>query len=169
MLCETAIMDDPIFLKEGTVIKDALKILENKKIRAAPVISEDNIYLGMFGYIDVLSSLLPKSAQIEDGLDNLNFVVGGGLTLAEHLGSIISEPIENHMNKEFPVVYPDTPIFECIRLIVKNGGPIPVIEKDTKNLHGIISAKNAVFDVERILLEAERYGKFDDKDSVANS
>ena len=48
-------------------------------------------------------------------------------------------PVKRAINRDAPRTYADTPLIEAIRLLCRNHLTIPVVERDTERLIGIIS------------------------------
>jgi CBS domain-containing protein len=69
-----AMISQPISLKPDATVKDAVDLFIEKKIRGVPVVDDNNILLGTFTLRRFLSFLLPVSAQMEDGLESLDFL-----------------------------------------------------------------------------------------------
>ncbi len=153
MTCETVMMKKPVVAKMTDTLQDVLTILENKQIRALPVVDKDGKLVGMFGIPHILHSLLPVSARIEDGIRKLGFVMGAMPDIAEKLADILHESIETHMNTDTHVLHPDTATLECVRILVKYGSPIPVVERGTGKLVGLVTEQTIFSGIKAIMNE----------------
>ena len=65
MPCEDAMIKKVISLTPDMIVEDALHILEHEKIRTAPVISSNDILLGMFGFMSIMKQVLPVSCYYD--------------------------------------------------------------------------------------------------------
>ncbi|MEC7703604.1 MAG: CBS domain-containing protein, partial [Pseudomonadota bacterium] len=72
MPCRNAMITDVISCRPNDTVKDVMAVMEENKIRHVPVIDENNVLIGMFGYSHLLKDLLPVSVKMEDGLQRLN-------------------------------------------------------------------------------------------------
>lgn len=142
MTCENAMITQPIKVNMTDTVKDVLQLLEKHKIRAVPVVNNEDVLVGMFGIPHILYSLLPISARMEDGLRKLNFVMGAMPDIAEHLNDIMHDAIETHINKDTHVLHSDTSLMESVRILVKYGGPVPVVAKGTGKLEGLVTEQS---------------------------
>lgn len=144
MPCIEAMIKKVFTVNPDMTVGDVMKYLSENHIRAVPIIDGDKKLMGIFGLHKLVRDLLPGSAQVEDGLQRLDFVVGASPLIAERLAEIKKDPVSDHMATNIVVAYPDTPTMEGIRLIVKYGSPLPIIEKDSGVLMGIISEQSAL-------------------------
>lgn len=157
MPSENAIIQDVMTVRPFMVVEEALEYLEDRNVRAMPVVDDQNRLIGVFSLSLLLKSLLPVSVTMEDGLQQLDFVIGAGPGVAKRMRKVKKQKVEEVMAKEnIMVVHPATPIWEAIRMIAKYGSPLPVVEEDTGVLNGIISEQSALNDLHRILEELEK-------------
>lgn len=169
MPCRDAIVPNPILGHTGQSVQELLTILEENHIRTVPVVDDDNVMRGIFGFEQILKGLLPVSATMEDGLQTLDFVVGAAPGIAKRLRKLYPKKVEEVMKTDCPVVYPDTPSWEAVRLMVRYGSPIPVLEEETGAFIGIISEQSLLEDFKRIIKDMEDQGVFDRKDAEEQS
>ena len=85
MPCRNAMITDVISCKPDDTVEHVMSIMEENRIRHVPVIDENNVLLGMFGYSHLLNELLPVSVKMEDGLQRINFVIGASPGVAKRL------------------------------------------------------------------------------------
>lgn len=163
MPCKDAILENPVVGRQGQTVEDIMSMLEDKHIRSVPVVDENDKLLGIFGYDQILNQLLPVSARIEDGLQRLDFIVGAAPGVAKRLRKLYPLKVEDVLKKDCCVVYPQTPTWEAIRLLVKYGSPIPVVEEKSGIMIGIITEQSALADLKNILEEIEE----DEKESAS--
>lgn len=155
MPCETATLTDVYTVKPNMKVEEALAYIHEKNVRTMPVIDEDNRLLGMFGLAPLMKSLLPVAVTMEEGLQKLGFVVGAGPGIAKRLKKAKDKTVADVMQQDVIVVYPATSLWEGIRLMVKYGSPIPVVEEESGKFLGILSEQSAMTDLENMLAELE--------------
>lgn len=141
MSCSTAMiaMDHVVTAKSDMRVSDIAHMLENKKLRAVPVLDEKNVLLGMFSTRVLLRNILPTSVTMEHGLQHLGFGHGGEGSLAKALVDVMDDPIIDHIDQEPVVLHSDTAMWEIVRLLVEHGSPLAVVERDTNKLVGLVS------------------------------
>ncbi|MDD3020291.1 MAG: CBS domain-containing protein [Alphaproteobacteria bacterium] len=158
MACTEAFIPNFVKLDPNQSVKDALKILEDNHIRVAPVIDANGDIVGMFGLHSLMEDLLPLAAQIEDGLEDLDFIVGGAPGAAKKIRKIGPKPVRDHMQKDIEdlLLTPETPLLEVIRCLTRYGSPLPVVEEGTRKFVGLVSEQSCLHCLHQVLLEVEK-------------
>jgi len=159
MPCNTAMITDVITISPEMSVGDAMQILEEKRIRTAPVVDDQNVLLGVFSTQHLMNSLLPVSVTMEDGLQRLNFVIGASPGVAKRLKKMMPKKVKDVMDEDVVVVGPETQIWESIRLMVKYGSPIPVVDEKTGVLKGLMSEQAAIEEMRQLYNEMEKNGE----------
>ncbi len=149
MPCDSAIIKDVYTLSPDLKVADALKFIHEKDVRAMPVIDKDGRLVGVFSLSVMLKNLLPAVAKMEDGLQKLGFVVGASTGIAKRLQKEQLQTVAETMEKDVTVAHPSTALWEIIRIMVKYGSPVPIIEEDTGIFVGIVSEQSATRDLEQ--------------------
>lgn len=155
MPCINALVENIITLKPDQTIKESLKVLDENQIRIAPVVDDNGILVGMFSLACFLEDLLPKAAQLIDGLTGLAFLRDAAPAAAKKIRKFADSPVSEHMNQKFQVVYPKTALMEGMRKLVKFGSPLPIVEKDTGRFIGLISEQSCLIYLNEVLKEVE--------------
>ncbi len=159
MPCEEAMITEVITVNPEMTVEEAMRVLDKKRVRAVPVVDENNILMGIFSTQQIMSNLLPVSVTMEDGLQRLNFVIGASPGIAKRLKKIMPKKVKDVMSDDVVVVHPDTQIWEAIRLMVKYGSPIPVVDEKTGDLKGLLSEQSAMEEMRRLYKEMEENGE----------
>lgn len=158
-----ALIPNSISLSPDQTVKEALATLEERHIRKCPVVDADGHVVGMFGLHCLMEDLLPMAAQIEDGLEDLDFLVGGAPGAAKKIRKLGPQLVKQHMNCctniEERLLLPDTPLLEVIRRLSKYGSPLPVIDSKTKKFIGLVSEQSCLHRLHDILAEIEHEEK----------
>jgi len=154
MTCETAMIENVFTIHPDQTVGEAMKIFEEKHIRGVPVVENDKL-VGLFTMKHLLNGLLPKAASMEDGLQRLDFVIGTSPGVAKKLKKLRDQKIREIMNGNCVVVNPDTPTWELIRMMVKYGSPLPVVEEGTGKFAGLVSSQSLLAEMHRLLEEME--------------
>lgn len=158
MSCKEALIPSPYKVSPDQSVKDALALLDQHQIRIAPVVDAAGQLVGMFGLNTMMEDLLPVAAQIEDGLTDLDFLVGGAPGAAKKIRKLGPTPVRDHMNAidAEQTLNPDTPILEVIRKLTRYGSPLPVVADDSMAFVGLVSEQTCLKRLHEILIDVER-------------
>lgn len=135
-----SVMDPrPTFLRPDDLISTAARFIMEKRYRSLPVVDADGCYLGVFGVNCLLKQVLPKASLIENGLTNVAFIHESLSDLHERFREIEDQPVSMCMSKEVPTLPPGTPLIETLLVLYTHRTSIPIVEKDSCKLLGMIS------------------------------
>ena len=148
------VMDtNPTTLNSTDTIECAAQYVMEKRYRNVPVVDENFCYKGMFGVNCLLKQVIPKSVLMHQGLDNVSFIHESLNDLFQRFDEVKHHPISQCMNQEISPISPNTPLTETLLQLYETRSSIPVVEKGTCKLLGMIS----YWDVgERILASGEQ-------------
>jgi len=134
------VMDpNPTTLKPTDTIECAAKFIMQKRYRNLAVVDECNCYLGMFGVNCLLKHVIPKAVFIDKGLENVSFIHETLEDLYHRFSNVKDLPISVCMNTELKSITPDTPLTEMMLQLYQTKSSIPVVEKESCKLLGMIS------------------------------
>lgn len=142
MPCRDAYIANPIILKGSATFDEALAVVEGHNIRSAPVVDTEGQFLGLFGGRSTFKALLPVSVTMEGGLNNIDFFLGASAGIAKKLKKIGTHPILEYLDQKAEVGYPDMPIVEAMRLMIKQGSPLVIVDRETGVFKGIVSEQS---------------------------
>lgn len=142
MTANTLMNSELVALKPTDTVATAAQSILRHHLRHLPVVDAQGRYLGTFGIYSILQLTLP-SAVLKQGLDNIAFVTETAHDLAQRLRNRQDEPVRNWVIQD-PVVYPDTPAMKVLQLILHGHTSVPVVDKETGRLEGIISSWNVL-------------------------
>ena len=130
---------NPITLKPTDTIECAADYIMQNRYRSLPVVDENFCYLGMFGVNCVLKQVIPKSVLMHHGLENVSFIHESFEELYQRYHEVKQHPISMCMSQEIEPVSPDAPLMETLLALYETRAALPVIEKDSCKLLGMIS------------------------------
>lgn len=138
-VCNTS---DFVTLRDSDTVGDALRILVQlgRCVSSLPVVDESGKLVGVLSVDQLISLLLPKAALLNEALPDLSFVSDTLEHLKEKMRGLEGEPVSRHMGEPGHPVYPDTPLMEVLLLLYRGENDLPVIERNTGRLLGIVSA-----------------------------
>lgn len=144
MPCASSMFTEVIKAKPDNTVEDLLNLVREHNIRAVPIVNDANVLVGMFSMHQLLRYLLPISVTMERGLDNIDFIMRASPEVAKKLKETLPRQVADIMDRNLVSVHPETPTLEAIRIVVKYGSPVPVVEKGTNVLVGLISEQSLV-------------------------
>lgn len=142
MPCRDALISNVITLNEECSFEEALAVLEKNNIRSAPVVSAEGEYMGMFSLKSTFKALLPVAITMEGGLNNVDFVIGASPGIAKRLKKISPCRIGEHLDNIIVVGHLETSLLEAMRLMVKQGSPLPIVDRKNGKFMGLVSEQS---------------------------
>ena len=142
---------NPPVLRRTDKISVAADYIMAQRCRRLPVVDEEGRYMGVFGINCLLRLVLPKAVLMKDWLETASFMKTTLSDLHRRFNEVKDEPITVCMTDEAPVVGPDTPLIETLRILYGHMGALPVVDPASGQLLGIIS----YWDVGAAILAAE--------------
>lgn len=125
--------------KETDSIRHAAEAIVRHGCIDIPVVDAADRLIGVFGIYDLLALLVPRVAVIGDLLPNLRFLGEEMDPVRAAFRGLRDEPIRRAVNRDAASVFPDTPAIEALRLFCRQQMTIPVVERETKRLLGVIT------------------------------
>ncbi len=151
MTANTIMDPKPTVLRSTDTVRTATQYIMHHRYRNLPVVDENDRYLGVFGVHCLLRLMLPQAVVMKEGLTTIPFIRETLTDLHRRLIEVEDDPISLCINEEVTVVEPDTPLLETLLVLYKTRTSVPVVEKTTRRLVGMIS----YWDVTRKILAAE--------------
>ncbi len=140
---------NPVTLKLSNTIRDAAQMLMEHRYRTIPVVDDDGRFMGIVSVNCLLHLALPKAATMRKGLDTMPYVTTSLDKLRDELKKVIDKPVTICLREEIKVVHPDTSTVETLLTLYKTRKSLPVVNKETSRLEGVIS----YFDVGSKIME----------------
>lgn len=150
MPCHAAIAEKSLVLTSDIKIEKALKDMKKKGAEFCAVTDADGILVGVLSEQIILKNLLPVSVAMSDGLQ-LDVKLPAAPGIAKRLKKITPLNVEELMErKNFPVVHPETPIWEGVNMLAQSGLPLVVVDPQTQKYIGLISFQSALDELYRL-------------------
>lgn len=149
MPCHAAIVEKVPHLTPDQTIEEAMKIFKKSKLDCLPVVEGGKTLSGFLSLHIVLKNLLPVSVTIEGPMQGQEFIVGAAPGVSKRLKKVVLLSVDNLQDRKFTAIKPDTPLWEGIRHIVQNGGPLPVIDPETEKFLGIVNEQSLLTALEK--------------------
>lgn len=156
MSCKDAMIPSVITFSPEQTVGEALETLQQYEIRTAPVVNAKGMLVGMFGLHTLMQGLLPVAAQIEGGLEGLDFVVDGTPGAAKRIRKLAPRKVGDFMDENVVVLHPDSSMMEAILLLAKNESPIAIVEEDSQKFVGLVSEQSCLDLLYRTLAEVTK-------------
>lgn len=133
------VMDtQPTVLTTSDTIETAVEHVMRNRYRNLPVVDERGCYLGVFGVNHLLKMLMPAAVVMERGLVSASFVHGTLRQMREKYEQTKHCFVSECMDEQEPV-YPDTPTLEALLVLYRTRFSVPVVDRETRCLVGMIS------------------------------
>jgi CBS domain-containing protein len=144
MSCTAIMSKAPITIGEEENVADAAAKLVSNHFTNLPVVDSQGQYIGMFGLYDLLSLLVPRLALAGDLMSNLRFIADDPEDLRRKYRDVRNRRVAEVANRNAPTLDPDSPEVEAIRLFCRNHISLPVVERESGRVIGIVSCWDAV-------------------------
>ena len=152
MSCTAIMTRAPLTISEDATVAIAAAMLIEHHYTSLPVVDAAGRYVGMFGIYDLLGLLLPRVALAGNLMSNLRFLSDDPGELRRRYEEVKSRRVSEVADRNAARLDSDAPEIEAIRLCCRSHTSIPVVEKETDKVIGIISSWDAI----RALAEAPR-------------
>lgn len=133
---------NPATLHPSDTIRTAIEKIMRVRYRSIPVVDEDGLFLGVVTVNCMLYLILPKIATIQNKrhrLESMPFVTATLEDLRLRLKEYIDAPVSICTKEPVVVVHPDTPLVETLLTLYNNRVNLPVVDKESGRLAGMIS------------------------------
>jgi len=149
MSCENAVITDVVVTTPDQTVTQALKVMDDNRIRRLPVIDENRKYLGSISLRTILRKLLPAAVTMEEGLTNLEFLRNADSDISDRLEILSRKTVSEIMATEITCADMGTSLWEAIRILVNDNSPVPVIDENTKQFLGILTFQSVLGELRR--------------------
>lgn len=139
MSCTAIMTKDPLTISEQETVAGAAAKLIAHHYTSLPVVDAGGRFVGMFGIYDLLGLLVPRVALAGNLISNLRFITDDPEELRHRYDEVKSRPVSEVADRNAARLTPDAPEIEAIRLCCRSHTPIPVVEKESERVIGIIS------------------------------
>lgn len=132
-------------LKPTDSVCDALRLMHQHHIRVLPVVDDADQLLGLFSVLRLCGLLLPKAAQIRQGIRDLSFMPDELGMLNERLSEVAGRPVADYLDKGKNLTFckPSTSFPEVMQLLIQRTDaclPVIVVEGEKNKVVGMVSA-----------------------------
>lgn len=142
MTCQSLFSPPPVVLAPETPVAEAVCWLLDSREPALPVVDPDGRFLGMFGFHQVVTLMLPNAARLSDEIGAVNWLTEDCATIAERLGSHAKQAVRTHMDQS-PGVAADASAAQALLLLHRGAQAVAVVDVRGK-LAGIITPADAI-------------------------
>lgn len=135
----------PVIVRADTTVAAAIDLMFQHGVRTLPVVDAQGVYQGLFGIQFLLKVLLPKAATLnqERGLSDLAFMHDTlddvRDSLKERLASLYPQAVGAALHRETAPLSAEDSILEAMLRVYHVGFSLPVVDKKTQKLVGIVS------------------------------
>ena len=144
MSCTAIMNKSPITIGEDESVADAAAKLVTNHFTNLPVVDSQERYIGMFGLYDLVGLLVPRVALAGDLMSNLRFIADDSEDLRRRYRDVRSRRVSEVADRNSPTLDPESPEVEAIRLFCRNHISLPVVDRDSGRVIGIVSCWDAI-------------------------
>lgn len=144
MTARTIMNPNPVTLRATDTVAVAVQYILDHHLRHLPVVDAQGRYLGMCGIYSLLHLVLPKAVTMEHGLSDVSFVHCQVNDLRECLKKAENRSIMDCLQHDVPTVSPETSLLELVLLLLQVKISLPVVDKQTGRLEGVVTSWNAL-------------------------
>jgi len=144
MSCAAIMTKSPPTIRDDASVADAAGALVAQRQMNLPVVDGDGRYAGMFGIGDLLSLLVPRVALAGDLMANLRFIGDDPEDLRRKFQEVKNLRVADVADRNAAALHPETSEIEAIRLICRNPSALPVVERESRKVVGMISCGDAI-------------------------
>lgn len=130
----------PVSLPAETPVAELLRHMLAQRINHVALRGADGRFAGLVGVHMMLNRVIPASARVEGGLDDLAFAGDALPMLKAHYREIANLPAVSLLSGRGPVLRVNTPVLEAALMLVRHAGPLPVLDAQDM-LVGMLGAR----------------------------
>lgn len=135
---------NPETLQAHDTVGAAADLLLGRRHTLLPVVDADRQYLGEFDVWDLLGLLLPKAATLGGLVPDLGFIADDVPGLKEKFATLRGQPVGPLARTNLPHLDPDMPVTEALLLFYRHRSTLPVVDKSSGRLLGVLSYWDAL-------------------------
>ena len=135
----------PVSVRADATVAAAIDLIFKHRIRTLPVVDAEDIHQGIFGIQFLLKELLPRAATLnpDRGMIDLSFMHDTlddvRDSLRERLAALYPQEVGTAVHRDTAPLTAEDSLLEAMLRVYQAGFSLPVVDKKTKKLVGIIS------------------------------
>lgn len=127
-------------LAPESTVAEAMSMMIQREVNHIPLCRPDGRFVGLISSNAVLRALVPASARVEHGVEDLNFAGDAMPMLLDHMRDNARRPVKELADADVVPVRPDTPLLEAALRLSRTTAPLPVVDEDD-HLVGMMSRR----------------------------
>lgn len=146
--------DPPTVLKPADSVSVALQTMVRERLPALPVVDTDGRYVGMLPRSRLVALAMPRVLSHDTDqqplarLLRVGFIRDSLADLQERMAAAANDPVSQHLDREVPVLSPDTPLMNALLFLYRQRNVLPVVENG--KLLGIVSVWDVLARIGRV-------------------
>ncbi len=150
MPCHAAMIDKALSVSADEEVEKTLAKMKKAKVETAAVVDKDGVLEGVFSISVLFQNTLPVNVGIDGTGNGTSMQISGAPGVAKRLRKAMVLSVGEVMDRKPSVVYPDTSIWEGIKLLMEHGDTVMVIDQETKKFLGMMQARSALEELIRL-------------------
>ncbi|TCJ16366.1 CBS domain-containing protein [Parasulfuritortus cantonensis] len=127
-------------LAPEATVAEAMSMMIQREVNHIPLCEPGGRFLGLISSNAILRALVPASARVEHGVENLNFVGDALPMLLDHMKGNADRRVVELADASVAPVRMETPLLEAALLLSRTNTPLPVVG-DEGRLLGMMSRR----------------------------
>jgi CBS-domain-containing membrane protein len=147
MPCSAAMIEKVLTALTEDEVESTVAAMKKANIDLVPVVDEKGVAVGAFTYHQLFENLLPVA--VSDGFGG-SINIGAAPGVAKRLKKVLPLKVSDLMDRKITAVYPETPLWEGVGLLVQTNAPVLVVEPKSGKLLGVITNQSALDELNRL-------------------
>jgi CBS domain-containing protein len=135
---------------EDETIEKILKRVKKDNPPCIAITGEKGVLVGLFTLKELFRNTQPINIPMTGNGPQSAMKIDSGPGIAKRLQKIQMLPVRDFMARKFAVVYPETPTWEGLQLLLEQDSPLVVIDKSSQKPQGIITEQSILEELERM-------------------
>ena len=149
MPCHAAMTDTFITALETETVERLLKRMNKASVTAATITDENGKLTGLFSLKNLLRNASPVSVSM-GGTMSSNITLQSAPGIAKRMQKIKPLTAREFMLTKFQIVYPETPTWEGLKILLDQDEPLVVIDRDSQKPLGLVTEMSIMDELERM-------------------
>jgi len=129
-------------LRDTDTVAEATERMLDHRVSDLPIVDAAGKLVGIFKLDRLLAGLLPSAALVGYWMPDLAFVSDDIDTLRRKMRELDAATVREFAVKPEHVIHPDTAPVEVVLQLYRGANNLPVVERDTGRLVGMVSARD---------------------------
>ncbi len=147
MPCHAAMIEKCLSVSGDEEIEKVLKKMKKAKVNTVAVVDKNGMLEGVLSSQSLFQNILPVNISMSN---SASMMVSSAPGLAKRLRKVMVLPVKQIMDRKPLIVYPETPIWEGVKLLMEHNKPIMVVDHETQKFIWVMDFDSALDELIRL-------------------